>query len=496
MRLNDFVKVVLILLTFIVISCKKDSVLTDSSARLDFSEDTILFDTVFTSVGSTTQYLLVYNNNNQPVNISRIWLAKGGSSYYRINVNGLPGNSFNDIEIRAKDSLWIFIEVTIDPNPNANTPFLVTDSILFELNGNIQDVDLVAFGQDAHFIVPDKAIKFEDGSGFPYSIVGGNNVTCGTVVEWDSIKPYVVYGYAVVDSCTTLKIKEGTKIYFFNNSGLWIYRYGNLQVEGTKDHPVTFQGTRLEQTYTDVPNQWDRIWINEQGSNSINYAVVKNSFIGIQAEDTWNETYNPLNEPSNLKLTNTIIKNNSIGLYAKTFKIDMDNCVVANSGSYCTAVTQGGDYTFRQNTFANYWRYEQRSTPTFFMNDFISDGVNNIHIPLEAHISNSIIYGNTDNEIEIDLVDSANDVYDFKNCLFKVDETVTNISNSHFINALKNLDPQFENTNENDYHFSDSSPCVDAGDAVLIQTPPILKDLDGEDRVKGTNPDLGAYEKQ
>lgn len=498
MTIKDLSRVLAFIGFILIASCKKDDLLTDSSAKLDFSEDTIMFDTVFATVGSTTQYLLIYNNNSRPINVSHIWLAGGTSSNYRINVNGSPGTDFTDLEIKGKDSLWIFIEVTIDPN-NQATPYIVTDSILFETNGNLQDVDLVAFGQNAHFIVPNRAIVFSDGSGLPYNIIGSVNdtdiVPCGTVVEWDSLLPYVVYGYAVVDSCTTLKIKEGAKVHFYNSSGLWIYRYGNLIVEGTKEHPVEFSGTRLEASYDDVPDQWDRIWINEGGTNKIDHAIIKNALFGIQAEDV---DFDGVigNTPTNLSLTNSIIKNTTIGLLARSFTMTtIENNVFANSKSYCVALTQGGTYNLKQNTIADYWRYSQRTTPAFYTNDYVKINEVPQHIPLTVTVDNSIIYGNIDNEIEIDLVDSTLDTYQFKNCAFKVDETVTNISTSHFVNSLKNSDPQFEETVENDYHLTETSPCIDAGDAALL-TPSLAKDLDGEDRPKGIAPDLGAYEKK
>ncbi|HRB41141.1 MAG TPA: hypothetical protein PKX86_10610, partial [Bacteroidia bacterium] len=125
MHKNNFFKIFLLLLFVVLIACRKDQLLTDSSAKLNFSEDTVLFDTVFASIGSTTQYLLVYNDHNRPIKISSIKLAGGSSSPFRMNVDGVAANSLNDVEIRAKDSLWIFIEVTIDPTSD-QTPFIVT----------------------------------------------------------------------------------------------------------------------------------------------------------------------------------------------------------------------------------------------------------------------------------------------------------------------------------------------------------------------------------
>src|SRR5260221_798286 len=94
-------------------SCRKDDVIEDGNVKLRFSEDTLLFDTVFTSVGSVTNVFTVHNDYSSAVRISSLRLAKGNSSYYRLNVDGQPGRSFTDVEIPAKDSTLIFCEVTI-----------------------------------------------------------------------------------------------------------------------------------------------------------------------------------------------------------------------------------------------------------------------------------------------------------------------------------------------------------------------------------------------
>src|SRR3989304_4986440 len=102
------------LLTFIsllflitIISCKKDAIITDPSAKLEFSTDTVIFDTVFTTIGSTTHFLKVYNRNNKKIIISSIQLAGGNNSRFRMNVDGIPATYVTDIEIPKKDSLYI-----------------------------------------------------------------------------------------------------------------------------------------------------------------------------------------------------------------------------------------------------------------------------------------------------------------------------------------------------------------------------------------------------
>ncbi len=481
MKIRPFV--FLFLVTILCINaCRKDDILTDSSAKPEFSTDTVLFDTVFTSLGSTTQQLLVYNRNSRPIRISSIRLAGGSSSTYRLNVDGIPGKVFSNIEIPEKDSLFIFVEVTVNPN-SALTPFILQDSILFETNGNLQDVNLVAFGQNARFIVADRILTA--GSSFiSYALLDTN---LNATITWDNTLPYVVWGgYAVVDSSQTLIIQPGTKVYFANNSGLWVYRYGTLKVQGTEADRVKFQGVRLESYYQDVPGQWDRIWINEGSlDNEINYAVIKNGFIGIQTEALIDTA-----PPRKLKLTNTIIQNMSgFGIFTRYFNIEAKNTVISRSGQFAVALTQGGGYEFKHCTIANYWNDGQRSTPSVYMNDYAIDSDETLYeFPLyKADFLNTIIWGTNDEELEIDYEFNSN-IHQFRNVLLKTESDVTS---SHFSNIILNQDPLFKNYSEDDYQLLPASPAKDAGDTQWLD-PEIFLDMKGVDRQ--TSPDLGAYE--
>lgn len=197
----------------------------------------------------------------------------------------------------------MFVEVTVDPNLQ-NQPYIYQDSVVFETNGNVQDVDLFAWGQNARFIVADRVLQTGN-SYIRYALLDTN---LNATINWDNTLPYVIWGgYAVVDSTQLLMVQPGTKIYFANNAGLWVYRYGTIKVQGTLSDPVIFQGIRRESYYQDIPGQWDRIWINEgSDQNEINYAEIRNGFIGIQAEALIDTT-----PARNLKITNTIIQNMS-----------------------------------------------------------------------------------------------------------------------------------------------------------------------------------------
>ena len=169
--------------------------LTNSDVKLKFSTDTVFFDTVFTTVGSITERLKIYNPYDQPVVMERVWLKYGQGSNFKLNVDGIQGKEVKDIRIEANDSIFAFVEVTVDPN-GGNTPLVIEDEILFSTNGSEQSVDLVAWGQDAYFW---PSFSFQ----FP-----------GDSVALRTDKPNVFYGYSLVDSLTTLIIPEGAQIHF------------------------------------------------------------------------------------------------------------------------------------------------------------------------------------------------------------------------------------------------------------------------------------------
>jgi hypothetical protein len=459
----------------LVSSCRRDKLLTDPSAKLAFSADTVYFDTVFTTIGSSTRQLRVYNPHDRTIKISNVRLAKGSASPYRINVDGVPGPHVKDIEILGNDSIFIFLEVTVNPL-SSNSPLIITDSLLFEVNGKMQDVDIVAWGQNAHYHRP---THFYQGLP-PFSIIG-----CDTT--WTNNLPHVVYGYAVVDSACKLTIQAGTQIHFHNNSGLWVYKGGSIKVNGTKEQPVVFQGDRLEPYYREIPGQWDRIWLNEGSiDNEFNYAIIKNGLIGIQAETL--ERY----MGNSLKLNNSWIRNMSrSGILSRYYHIRAGNTIISNCGMYATEITMGGDYIFNHCTFANYWRERtQRKTPSVVVANFYEDHTRKrFTAPLHrAEFNNSIIYGNLANEAAaFDIGQGVEFNYIYNNSLIKTDTTL-NVSNT-----ILNQDPQFRETSpeKNDFRLQENSPARKKG-APAFATGNLATDIEGKPR--SATPDLGAYE--
>jgi hypothetical protein len=417
-------------------SCKKNKILDSSNVKLLFSRDSILFDTVFTSIGSTAKYLIVKNPYKGIVNISQIRLKNGSSSPFILNVDGSPGKSHTNVEILAQDSIFVVVQVNINPN-NANSPFIISDELEFYVNGNKQTVYLEAWGQNAYYHRPDKAIYFSDGSYLPYSLVSSAQ---NTTVVWPNDKPHVIYGWLVVDSTQKLVIQPGTKVYLNYKAGIWVYRYGEINVNGTLGNEVIFTSARREKDYSDEPGQWDRIWINEGSTgNVINYAIIKNGFIGIQADLFGNN----FSTPRRLKITNTRIQNMSLwGMYFLGYEVWGGNNVVLNCKEYCLNILLGGKYSFYHSTFANYWNKNNRDKPCVNINNHSSIQV----LPLDScYFGSCIIDGDKSEEISLDVSTSTPSLspkYFFSNCVLKTQMNTSSAQNFEYNKV--NVDPGFK----------------------------------------------------
>lgn len=455
--------------------CRRDILYTGTDGKLRFSDDTVHFDTVFTTVGSVTLPLKLFNDYNDPISITSIQLAGGESSQFRMNVDGAPGTVFHDIEIPANDSIYVFVEVTVDPNADA-LPYVIEDSILFETNGNEQTVRLISWGQNAHF---------------HYGQVISNDTT------WTDDLPHVIIGSVLVDTLHTLTITEGTDIYL--HGGSYFYVLGTLQVLGDKDSLVTFQGDRLEDFYKDVPGQWEGIYyLRGSFGNHINYAEIKNANDGIvMGYSTTPDLSYYLDYEPELYIDHTNIhdcQNN--GLVALNSKITATNCLIYNIGLSNAALLLGGDYNFRYCTLANYSSsYLTHQTPSLGIADYFAfTQVDVLQDDLtRCDFTNCIIYGSIPegNEVLIDTLDAVTTFnFNFNKCLLRTDYALTLLN---LTDCFINQDPVFANIGERNYCPTTGSPALNA--AYIIPFETINTDIRGEPRpYAGTLPDIGCYE--
>jgi len=444
-------------------SCKKP--LSFSGGNLDFSRDTVVFDTVFTTIGSVTKRFKIYNNSNKTLKIDQIELIGGAASPFRINVDGLSGTHFADLEINKKDSLFIFVEVTLDPN-NGTNPLVIEDRIKFRTNGSDQFVLLAAWGQDAYFHYKEK--------------------TTTDFTTWPNDKPHVIYNYFAIDSAHSLTIQQGTNIYLHKDALLFVDK-GALNIQGTYGNEITFQGDRLESYYDDVPGQYYGIYFNKALPSSINYTVIKNGIAGIHmySEDPSNTGYT-------LQLSNSVIFNNSsYGFFLfQGAKVKAENCIIAKNGIHSLAVIGGGDFNFNHCHLIGYGTGENVSAAVgisnWYNNSLLGQTeVSNIN---EGTITNSVIYGDVDNELAIDTISDIAITLNF-NLQYNLIKSSVVFSSSIFSNNLWNQEPLIKDIPLNDFHFWSTSPMNNSGSLSF----PTSNGMD-LDQVVRSSPDIGAYE--
>ena len=465
-------------------SCKKNNgVNPDASLKLEFSADTVLFDTVFTSLGSATHELMVYNTNKDDLKISSIRLVGGEASPFRFNLDGESSTEIYDKIIPAEDSLFSFLRVTINPN-DLNTPFVVEDELEFVTNGNTQTIKLLAWGQNANYIVADKVVNI-GGEPYPYHIVADSLQT----TVWTKEKPYVIYGYALINSYGTLRIEAGTQVYCHQGGGILSWSDGQLIIEGTAEEPVVVQGDRLEAYYNDTPGQWEQILMMDGRAGAdhrISHAIIRNGTIGLNCQSSLKVT------ECALRIDNTIIENQSgYGLFSILYPVEAKNFVIANCG-FANFWAFGGDYRFVHGTIANYWNANEhnKNENAVSVANYALDGNNQaFYYPFRMEMDNCIIYGKQKDEFKTSFGPDADSIYTFDHCLIKSEKY--NSTAAGFNHCLFNLDPHFADPMKPDCHIdSIASPVIGMGNPLFGNEVP--NDLDGVSRVGA--PDMGAYQ--
>lgn len=461
MKISGLFALSLVLLLY---SCGKDSYITSPDAGISVSADTVKFDTLFVTAGSTYRSLKIINPNNQKLKLSSLRLMGGSTSYYRMNVDGVPGTAFSDLDIDANDSLYVFVQVNINPGAG-NLPFIIRDSIQFSFNGKNRKVQLEAWGQNAHFY-RDKVISSNE--------------------TWNNDLPYVILGSLLVSSNQTLTINKGCRIYVHADAPIVVN--GSLQVNGLKDTAdrVYFRGDRLDDPYKNYPASWPGIFfLSPSRDNQLTYAVIQNAYQGIGLTDP-----SPNANPK-LILNETVIDNiYDAGIIALNSSIRARNCLISNCGKNLE-LAKGGDYQFTHCTVVTYAnRYIDHKEPVLFLSNFANGTAAN----LNALFRNCIFWGENglvNNEVVVEK--NGNTVFNvnFDYALWKVQSNPANSTATQVINGQA---PQFDSintsTNYYDFRLKTGSPAINKASPTATIT-----DLDGRPRAVGL-PDLGCFEKQ
>jgi len=431
-----------------------------SKSNITFSIDTLVFDTVFTTIGSTTKNFKIYNPDSKTIELDEIELMGGKNSPFRINVDGSSGTKFINNKIEGKDSMFVFVDVKLNVT-GENLPVIIEDSIRIKTNGKNQYMNLMVWGQDAYFHY--KEILKEE--------------------VWKSDKPHVIVDYAAIDSARSLTIEAGTNIHLHKNAILYVYK-SKLEVQGTKDKPVVFQGDRLESFYKDVSGQFYGIYFHEAMSSTINYALIKNGTTGIHIYSTDNKISKPT-----LKITNSIIQNNSsygLFLFSNPW-VELENTIITKNGAYGVFVLQGATLKATHSNILGYASSDNNAGALALKNNYTNPKDKITYVsPIDITINNSIVYGFKEDEILFDTISGKATIkYSFSNNLLKLKNTATK---SNFKNIIWNKSPYFKDVTNNDYHPEQGSPLFTNGDPLLS----LPYDIEG--KVRSNTPTIGAYE--
>lgn len=444
-------------------SCIEDGFTTSSSDVLAFNKDTVAFDTVITLQGTTTKQMVVYNRSKKQINISSIKVAGMASKgHFHLNVDGVRGDEFQNVEIRGNDSIFIFIEATLD-EMEQNEPTLLEDRLEFVTNGVSQHVLLTAWGQD---------------------VVRLNGDTISRNMHFTADKPYLVYDTVYVSEGVTLTIDAGATLLFHDKAALRCA--GRMLANGTAEEPIFFRGDRLDRvvgstSFDVMSGQWGGVIFTPPTMNNVlKHVVMKGSSIGMHCSAYGDTTH------CALKLVNCVLTNSaSTCLATATCYVQLIGTEISDAAEEVTYFA-GGKVRASQCTFANYYLFKVPSYP--IVNVFDVEYTDGSIGKIRADFDNCILYGLC-SEVNEGKLDDFN-VY-LRYCLFKSAGT----DDAHFINCIWEADPHFLTVRDDhhfDYRLGDDSDAIGKGNPDLCPAE-ARYDRYGNDRLAHGALDLGAY---
>lgn len=476
---NRLIYIVLFTLSVLFYACSDyDSYSNDSSFRLEFSDDTVRFDTLVSTISSPTKTLYVFNNNSNGICISNVRLLKGGESFFRVNVDGeyLVQGSGDDYLIRKKDSILVRIEVTM-PESGTTDTVSYSDELLFSLENGVQQRVLLTAGS------------------FDAYIIHGMFIDSDFTLNTD--KPYLIYDSLVVAKGATLNLLPGTTLLMHDSTSVDVY--GRLNARGTIEKPVVFRGARTDRMfdylfYDNMPSRWKGITIHTGSFN--NYFVncdLHSGRWGVRVDST------SLDRLA-MTMQNSIIHNvGGDGLSLVNCNAEFFNTQVSNTLGDCVNV-YGGAYTFCHCTIAQYYPLSYDRGDALYVANV--DENNRHHELIYIQFLNSVITGYAEDVIMGNLSDDYDDsdYYFFQNCYLR---TVGENDEEHFVDC-KFENEEMELQGEKNFKVFDTYNFIydftpDSLSEIRNMADPLLMnglmtDRLGRSRTIDEAPDAGCYE--
>lgn len=461
-------------------SCIEDGFTTSPADQPVFSTDTVDLGDLFTLGASPTARFTVYNRHDKGITLQSVRFTDNPDGIFRLNVDGMSGRDFSGVDIRANDSIFVFVEATL-PENGRDLPVECFAHLEFMVNGVSSTVVVRANGQDVTRLKGDYRIASD--------------------ATLSATKPYQVYDSIVVEKGARLTIPAGARLYFHDKARMVVH--GTLDVAGSADAPVQMTGDRTGFVAADIPyevmsGQWEGIHFTETSSdNRIEHASIRNTRYGLLVD---NVPYTP--DTPSLRLINSVVRN-SQGFILETANSSVEaiGCELADASSGLVYL-YGGTHRFNHCTLANYYLFSAAG-PAVNLDHTGAGGADDPDKEnplLSAEFANCILYGNgsevahyipqpndgmkVDSDIEgVDII--------FRRCLFKANGE----DDAQFVNSIWGEDPLFYTERENyifDYRLRPESPALHTADPMLTLPEAAATDLYGTPRT--STPSVGAYE--
>lgn len=468
-----------VLLAFV--ACREDHISDDPTLRLTFSHDTVSFDTVFTSQGSATLRMMVYNKNANALVISKVW--QDSATCFKVNIDGESDLSrATELTLRGGDSIFVFVKVNIDPL-NQNTPVLQTDQLHFSVNGHTQTVVLEAVGQDVHLIKSARRLTRE------------------SEYTFKADKPYLIYDTLIIKN--QLVLDAGARLYFHN--GAVLINYGSISSQGTLDQPVTLLSDRIDNLFDSVPyayvaGTWGGVYlIDEKAAPAKTYTFdhteILSANVGLYAYSEKTDNL-PL-----LQLSNSRIHNHAVyGLVTQDIDVQAVNCEISNAAAYCVYLA-GGKHRFIHSTIAAYFNSTNVRIQNTAREDVAAVYINSLSKNVahtDASFVNCIVTGIRRNNLVVATPLPQYYWSDMKGNYLKADSLTTPKAHDNVYWQKTDTMPVFRNTYYKykeyvyyDFRLDSLSPARGIGDSAAAVPYPL--DRLGHARA-ANNADAGCYQ--
>lgn len=389
-----------LLLLSAIVACEDDDNFSSANGlKLTFETDTLKMDTVFSRSASSTYSFWVYNHNTEGLRLSSVRLSRGNQTGLRVNVDGSyldnsNGSQMNNLEIRRKDSILVFVELTASDTQQLD-PRLVEDDLVFSLeSGVVQTVNLRAWAWDAE---------------------RWDHLTLQGDTTISSERPIIVFGKLTIPQNVTLTLRH-TMLYFHDQAGIDVH--GTLITDS-----CLLRGDRLDRMFSYLPydrvsGQWEGIHFFEESSkNTLTDTEIRNtSEYAILCDSAAIDT-----DERRLDMLRCVVHNGEgVGISSCHSNVRLQECQITNMGDECVTVN-GGQVQIHRCTIAQFYPFEaDRGAALLFTNS----------MPLHSLFCDStIITGYADDEIMGIRIDTTQVFeYQFLHCLIRTPKIETDDS--------------------------------------------------------------------